>query len=78
MCHVGILSSIFFLFFILNQKKGRGRQRSWSAPPVLRRLKKRKRSSEVSMKAVLSSLKSGVSVLQTAQEHGAPRTNAQR
>ena len=48
-----------------------------SAPPVLRRLKKRKRSSEVSMKAVLSSLKSGVSVLRTAQEHGAPRTYTQ-
>lgn len=55
------------LLSILNRKKGRGRQRSWSAPPVLRCLKKRKRSSEVSMKAVLSSLKSGVSVLRAAQ-----------
>ena len=56
--------------------KRRGRPRSRSAPALLRspkKTKKRKQGAEESMQAALGAVKSGVSVLQVAREHGVPR-----
>ena len=59
-----------------SQGKRRGRPRSKSAPAVLRspqKIRKRKQWPEESMQKALDAVKSGVSVMRAAREHGVPR-----